>query len=210
MKTLFASIFVLIMMGFNEPNYETAMRTQLDAMKTASSLTQRQAIVNAFQRIGEAEPQQWLPPYYAALNLVYMSFDKTLPNKERDELLEQATLFAEETAKRDGNPVEVTVLKGYIAMAKLSVNPAIRGAMMSAKVSRLFGTALGMDATNPRAVIMHARWKYGSAQFFKRNTDEACALAASSIPLFQAEPQEVLTPTWGLATAKSMAKACAK
>ena len=97
-------------------------------------------------------------------------------------------------------------------MAKLSVNPAIRGMLLTPKVNAQFGKAMEMDPQNPRAAAMLARMKYGTAQFFNSSTEESCALAERSLALFNEESKtnRGINPSWGKGIAEGLLKACAK
>lgn len=191
-------------------NYEAYMQKTLALYDSVKTLNDYQNIVNQFNRIAQAEQDQWLPNYYAGLTYVYMSFVRGLEDDKRDEYLDMAVEHAEAAEEIAGNHVELTVLMGYIYMAKVSVSPALRGMTMSSKVSSYFEKALAMSPENPRANLMLGRWKFGTAQFFGSSTDESCALMQKSLQLFEAqELTNGIMPNWGKGQAVAMAKKCA-
>jgi len=67
-----------------------------------------------------------------------------------------------------------------------------------------------MDDTNPRALIMWAQMKQGTAQFFGTSTDEACGEAVNALELLdkQASSEPSIAPSWGRWNAESMVKQC--
>jgi len=189
-------------------NYKEAMKTALSQLDSAKTQEDFQAAANTFERIAKAEPKEWLPLYYSGLTYIYLGFDKSLPAEQRDLYLDQALEHANAANELSENNVEIAVLMGYLKMARLTVNPAERGAYMSPQVSASFQKAVAMDPQNPRALILLARWKYGTAQYFNSSTEEPCAMAAKSISLFNGEPQEAISPHWGKSIAENMLKAC--
>ncbi|HAZ26352.1 MAG TPA: hypothetical protein DCY95_18715, partial [Algoriphagus sp.] len=68
---------------------------------------------------------------------------------------------------------EVTALKGYAIMGKISLDPASRGQNLSPQAMQLFGKAINLDRENPRALYLMAQMEYGMAQFFGSGTDKA-------------------------------------
>ena len=192
--------------------YTQAMQSTLEQLESAESYEDYQVVANKFQRIANAEQDEWLPYYYAGLTQVYMSFQNGLDSDQRDEILEQARDLASKADELSPENVEILILEGYINMAKLSVNPAIRGMLLTPKVNAQFGKAMEMDPENPRATAMLARMKFGTAQFFNSSTEESCALAQRSLTLYEQEEtsDRGINPTWGKGIAEGLLKACAK
>lgn len=191
-------------------SYIKAMTSALEQLDTSGSVEEYQNAGNQFKRIAAAEGSEWLPYYYAGLSQVYMSFQKGLDSDQRDEILAEAKAMAEKADELSSDNVEILILEGYINMAKLSVNPAIRGMLLTPKVNGQFGKAVQMDPNNPRAQIMLARMKYGTAQFFNSSTEESCAMAAKSLELYEKEGDRGILPHWGKGMAKGMVKSCSQ
>ena len=216
MKNVIISISAIFSLGFNflsaqETNrYQQEMQQTLALYDSVKTLADYQNIVNRFERVATAEKEEWLPGYYAGLTYVYMSFVRGLEDDARDEYLDLAQNWVEKCQELSPNNAELVVLEGYVKMAKVSVSPAIRGAYMTPQVSALFSKAVKMDPQNPRAILMQGRWKLGTAQFFGSSTDEACALVAASIPLFEAEDGSSINPHWGLNQAQRVSANCAE
>lgn len=218
MKAIFNFSIALIIASFSinasaaGDAYQQAMQATLSLLEEARNIEDYQNVSNKFKRIADAEEDQWLPYYYAGLTQVYMSFQNGLENDQRDDILAQAKALAEQADEISPDNVEILILQGYINMAKLSVNPALRGMLLTPKVNAQFGKAVEMDPENPRASIMLARMKYGTAQFFKSSTDESCALAKRSLSLYEKEEatNRGINPSWGKGIAEGLTEACAK
>lgn len=190
--------------------YTRAMQEAIAAYDSVESLDDYREIANRFERIAEMEKDEWLPRYYTGLTYAFMSFEDGLDNDQRDGYLEIAQKFAYQAEELSPENVEIIVLKGYIKMAKLTVNPAVRGAFLTPQVMQLFGKARSMDPGNPRAAAMLARMKYGTAQFFNSSTDESCQLALESLGLYEKEGNRGIEPHWGRGLAEGLVKACNK
>ncbi len=190
--------------------YIQAMQKALASYDEVESLEDYQNVANTFERIARMESEEWLPPYYTGLTYVYMSFEEGLDNDQRDDYLAIAQKHADRAGDLSEENIEIVILHGYIKMAKLSVNPALRGMVLSPQAHSLFEKARKMDPKNPRAAIMLARMKYGTAQFFNSSTDESCQLARESINLFGKEKDRGIEPHWGKGLAEGLVKACGK
>lgn len=189
--------------------YERYMLETLSLYDSVKTLDDYKEIVNRFERIANAEQDQWLPSYYSGLTYIYMSFVRGLEDDQRDDYIEKALEAIDKAQAINGETSEIVVLRGYAYMAKVSVSPALRGMTLSSKVAGYFEKALAMDPQNPRANLMAGRWKYGSAQFFGSSTADACALMQKALELYQAQEEEKsIDPSWGENQAVSMTNRC--
>lgn len=192
-----------------DPAFESAMNKQLTAMKTIKTLEESQAVTNAFLRIAEAKPEEWLPLYYAAYLQTTAVFRFEV---DKDQYLDQAMSLIERAEKIAVDNSEVTAMKGYVLMGKISIDPASRGQSLSPQVMQLYGKAISMDRENPRALMLMAQMEQGMAQFFGQGPEKACGLARNAIELYSKEEAKIgegyLLPTWGKNQAEQVAKTC--
>lgn len=188
--------------------YTRAMQNAIEGYANVKNLEDYQQIANNFERIAQMEKEKWLPRYYTALTYVYMSFGKGLDKDQRDEYLAIAQEHADAAEERSENNVEIVILQGYIKMAKLSVSPALRGITMAPQATQLFEQARQMAPENPRAAVMLAQMKYGTAQFFNSSTEESCDLAQESLALYDKETERGIQPYWGKGLAESLLINC--
>lgn len=215
MKTLKISLFILFVsfssiLSAQDSAFYKAMEKGLEMMKENNSLEENQNTANLFDRISEKEMEEWLPLYYSSLTYIYMSFGDSLDLNQRDAYLAKAKERAQKAADLSENNVEIVVLMGYVDMARLSADAATRGPSLSAVVMQTFGKAIGMDPTNPRALLMMARMEYGMSQFFGSGTEKACGMATQSLASFSNQSASGILPSWGKGMAQEMVNSCEK
>ncbi len=205
-----ALAFAFVFSAFaNDPAYESAMKKQIQAMKTIQSPEESQAVANGFLRIAEVKNTEWLPLYYAAYLQAIAAFRFDV---NKDQYFDQAMELVTKADKITPNNSEITALKGFIIMGKLSVDPMSRGQELSPLAMQTFGKAIALDKENPRATTLMAQMELGMAQFFGSGPEKACGLARVGLELFAKEEAKVtedyLLPTWGKREAEQVAGAC--
>ncbi|GAA0879188.1 hypothetical protein GCM10009119_21560 [Algoriphagus jejuensis] len=213
MKTFLSTFFLafaFVLSAFSaDPAYENAMKTQLAAMETIQTLEESQAVTNGFLRIAEAKPEEWLPLYYAAYLQATAAFRFDV---NKDQYFDQADELITKADKIAPNNSEITAIKGYVLMGKISVDPSSRGQSLSPQAMQLFGKAINLDRENPRALMLMSQMEQGMAQFFGSGPEKACGLARNSIALYSKEEAEVsedyILPTWGKDLAEKVAGVC--
>lgn len=192
-----------------DPAYENAMKKQIAAMKTIQTAEESQAVSNAFLRIAEAKSQEWLPLYYAAWIQTTGAFRFDV---NKDQQFDQAMELINKAEKIAPNNSEITAMKGYIIMGKLSVDPMNRGQEMSPLAMQTFGKAIALDKENPRATTLMAQMELGMSQFFGSGPEKACGLARVGLELFAKEEAKIdanyLLPIWGKREAEQIVSQC--
>lgn len=211
-KYLFSllSAFSLVFSALaNDPAYENAMKKQLAAMKTIQTAEQSQTVSNAFLRISEAKPEEWLPLYYAAYLHTMTAFRFEV---NKDQYFDKAMDLITKADQISPNNSEIVALQGFVIMGKLSVDPMSRGQEMSGQAMQLIGKAIALDKENPRATTLMAQMQLGMAQFFGQGPEKACGLARVGLELYAKEEGKVnegyLLPTWGKDQAQGVANSC--
>jgi tetratricopeptide (TPR) repeat protein len=189
--------------------YENAMKKQIAATKTIQTAEESQAATNGFIRIAEAKSEEWLPLYYAAYLQTVAAFRFDV---DKDQYFDQAMELVTKADKIAPNNSEITALKGYVIMGKLSVDPMNRGQEMSPLAMQTFGKAIALDKENPRATTLMAQMELGMSQFFGSGPEKACGLARVGLELFVKEEAKIdenyLLPTWGKREADQIAAQC--
>ncbi len=216
MKSISFTIVVLCFafvaaFGQDSP-YQKAMKKEIAKVIETDSLNELQQSANAFARISELNPKEWLPVYYNALAYTFQGFNKNLSLDKKDEALAKASELVKKAGTLSAGNAEIVTLEGFILMAKLSADPANRGQSMSGQVLAAYGMALGIDGKNPRALAALAQMEFGMAQFFGSGTEKACGLAKQSAAIYAAQDEQALKaamlPTWGRSMANGLIKSC--
>jgi hypothetical protein len=201
MKTLAIIVAVLlsVQLAFsNDGKYLETMQKNIQSVYTAQTIPDLQSTVNTFERIAAAEKKtKWEPFYYASFGYIMMS-TREADNAKKDAYLDLADGAIKEAKAIVANESEIVALEGFIQMMRINVDPASRGQQYSGLAMQSFGTALGINPENPRALALMAQMQFGTAQFFKSSTAEACGMAAKAKEKFTTyKSTNPLAPQWG-------------
>lgn len=211
MKSIQILIALIIAATFahaQNKKYVKTMEASIPAIFQAENLEALDATANKFDRIGQAESDQWEPYYYASLSYVFKAF-RIEDLQSKDQVLDQALVALGKASTLSENNSEIIALQGFINMIKIGVDPGTRGQTLSPKIMADYGKALKIDPNNPRANLFMGQMLYGSAQFFGTGVEDACALVDKSINLFESEkPASSIAPSWGLYSANEYKQQC--
>lgn len=193
----------------NDGKYEKVMLENIAALDKARTLEDFQKVINTLDRVGSAEVGKWEPHYYGAYGKILMS-TKVKELVEKDQYLDEAQARLDKAISIQKDNVEIITLQGFIHMMRLAADPAARGQQYAGLAFEVFNKAVAIDERNPRALIMRAQMKQGTAQFFGTSTDEACAEAHKALELLNEQSDEgpSLAPSWGRWNAEKMVKQC--
>lgn len=165
---------------------------------------------NLFERIANAEPDNWLPAYYAAQVNIVSSFGERDEKKLAAQLKKAQDLINDATAISKNNP-EILVLQAMLHTAWVAYDGATYGMTLSGKVVELYTKAAQIAPENPRVVFSKAEWDMGSARFFGQDTTAFCKDVERSIKLFaNFKPESPFHPNWGKDRAEQTLKSCKK
>ncbi|MFC4262624.1 hypothetical protein ACFOWM_07035 [Ferruginibacter yonginensis] len=122
-------------------------------------------LANNFERIGNAEKNQWLPYYYAAycqVNYAYMQKDAT----GNDALADKAQRWVALADSLQPNNSEISCVKSMIASIRMLVNPQQRFMEYGALSEKELKNAKEQDPTNPRPYLLKGQTlKYTPEQY---------------------------------------------
>ncbi|WP_452229330.1 MULTISPECIES: tetratricopeptide repeat protein [unclassified Lacinutrix] len=187
-----------------QTKYEQGMHKALDLWKTnpieASQL---------FERIAKAEPDNWLPPYYAAETLILDGFRKMQDADALKVQLDQAQCFLNDaTAISKDNP-EIMVMQAILYTVYVASDGATYGMMYSAKVMALYAQAEKLAPNNPRVVLNKADWNIGGARYFGQDIQPFCTEVERALELFATfKPETEFHPNWGRERAQEIIASC--
>ena len=209
MKTIITLLTLISSVVFaNNDKYTEQMTKHIEAIYKAKAPDQFQQAINAFERIGNAEKTKWEPFYYASFGNLMLA-TREQDGGKKDQLLDLAAASLDKAKALKENESEIVALEGFIYMIRLTVDPAIRGPQYSGMAMQSFGKAIGLNPENPRALAFMAQMQYGTAEFFKSSTADACATLAKSLEKFASfKTDNQLAPQWGKGMAEGMKEQC--
>jgi hypothetical protein len=168
------------------------MQKYIAQVYAAETPEQFQPVINAFDRIAQAEPAKWEPLYYSAFGNLMVAVRQQEAIR-KDQYLDLALATIEKAKKLQPAESEIIALEGFAHMIRVTVDPATRGQQYSGLAMQTFGKAM----------------QFGTAQFFGASTVEACATGRKAVELFEAAKSEnPLAPSWGKEMAQSFVASC--
>ena len=163
-----------------------------------------------FERISNAEKENWLPPFYAATVQILESFQIKDENKLKSKLT-KAQEFIDLAALNSPNNPEILITQALLNTAYIVFDGQKYGMSMSMKNTALYTKALKIAPNNPRVIFSKAENDIGAARFFGQSTAPFCKDVKKAIALSKEEKMTVkFYPTFLLKRAEEVLKKCEK
>jgi len=212
MKPILSVILGLLLahavMAQNE-KYVNAMKKNIAELETAMQNGGMPDLANNFERIADAEKNQWLPYYYASYCNVmnaFMEQDKSKTDGIADKA-EQLIKKAEDLA--GGENSETCVIKSMIASAHMMVDPQSRWQQYGQVSSLNITKAKSLDPTNPRPVYLEGQAKFYTPENFGGGKAQAKPLFEKALDMYDKfKPASELHPVWGKAATNYFLAQC--
>lgn len=163
---------------------------------------------NMFERIANAEEDEWLPNYYIAQINSLKSWN------EKDEAvlkaqLEKAQEHLDIAMTKSEDNAELIVMQAQVYTNWVAFDGMTYGMKYASKISELYAEAVKLDPTNPRAAFCKADWDMGSARYFGKDTAPYCKDIEASIELFDTfKAESEFHPNWGKERAEQVSADC--
>lgn len=191
-----------------DSKYFSEMGKQIQTLYAAKTADEYQAVINTFNRIASAEKTKWEPYYYSAFGNVMMANTETDKGK-KDALLDIALTSIEQGKAIAPKESELVTLEGFVHMTRLNIDPMSRGQQYSGLSMQSFGKALALNPDNPRALGFMAQTQFGTAQFMRTSTQEACDKAKLALEKFGTyKSDNPIAPQWGKGLVESLVTKC--
>lgn len=178
--------------------YVNAMKKNVAELETAMEKGTLPDLAASFERIADAEKNQWLPYYYAAYCNVMLAFIEQDKSKtdgiadKADQLLKKAEDLA------GGENSETCVIKSMIATAHMMVDPQSRFMQYGQASAMQLTKAKSLDPTNPRPVYLEGTTKFHTPEQFGGGKALAKPLFAKALEMYDKfKPASELHPVWG-------------
>lgn len=205
MKQLFIiSALLVSFIASAQGNYEKGMQKAFELWSNNKSTE----AANLFERIAKAEPDNWLPAYWAAQINIVKSFGEKDQDKLSAQLSKAQELIDSATSISNDNP-EIMVMQALLHTAWVAYDGATYGMTLSGKVVEIYTKASQIAPNNPRVILNKAEWDMGAARFFGQDMAPFCKDVKRSIELFESyKPESEFHPNWGLERAKEIVSSC--
>jgi len=212
MKKTIVLLAFLLAAGISQAQdkkFTAAMEKQLAAMDSSKTKEQFQASFNAFERIGNAEKNEWLPKYYMAFCSLMMGYmDDTRKTDDYCDKADQLLALADSLSP---NNSEIYALRSMSASARIRVSPMTRGAKYGQESGVLLAKAKELDASNPRVYLLEGQGLFYTPPAFGGGKDKAQPVLEDAVKKYEAfRPASSIHPAWGLPRAKKMLEECRK
>lgn len=216
MKTTLITL-IAVVIGAGSPlwaqseQYKSAMTDALATMQKQDDKTpvaDFMASANQFERIAGAEPGEWLPRYYAALDYVFCGFAGK-DAAEKDKYLDKADALLKQAETLSLANDELMVLKAYIAQARLVVDPTNRWQTYGPAAAEAITQTKALNAGNPRPYVLEGSSLMYTPEQFGGGPKAACpVLKQATEKLATFKPASELHPTWGQKSIEPFLSAC--
>lgn len=163
---------------------------------------------NMFERIGNAEMDNWLPYYYVASIHTIAAFGEK-DGEIVSQKLKKAQEYIDIANRISPNNPEIMVQQAMTHTAWIAFDGATYGMTLSGKVAAIYAQALVLAPDNPRVVFSKAEWDMGSATYFGKDTAPYCKDVARSLELFDTfKAASAFHPNWGRERAEQVFADC--
>lgn len=207
MKTIITVLLMAIAGTAFSSKYEEAMKTNIDKMNRLSSSVELQNLAAQFERIGNAEPDKWLPDYYAAYCYVFSTVFDNMDKDAKTVQLDKAQTLIDELMKKYSKESEIHALQAFLY--QLRITDMISGAKYSGKAAEEIAIAEKLNPENPRVFYLRGSNTFHSPKFIGGGPDKAKPDLEKAAALFTSQkPTDQLMPTWGAYHNKQLLDQC--
>ena len=167
-------VITLIVLAFAinlsaQSEYEKGMTKAFSLWSTNNSAEAGQL----FERISNAEKENWLPPFYAATVQILECFQIKDENTLKSKLTKAQEFLDVAKSNSENNP-EIIITQALLNLGYIAFDGQKYGMTLSGKNSMLYAKALKIAPNNPRVILGNAEWNMGSAKFFGKSTKPYC------------------------------------
>lgn len=188
--------------------YIKAMESKVAAMDTTYEKGSLIDLANAFERIAEAEKNQWLPYYYAALANVNTG-TMTMASSgggmgggnaaQMDPLADKAEQLLNKAEALSKNNSEIYIVKKMISSLRMMTDPMNRYMTQVPIGTEALANARKLNPDNPRIYLLEGIDKFYTPEQFGGSKEEAKKLFEEAIKKFESfKPESSIHPTWGI------------
>ena len=196
-----ALCFAVAQLNAQSPKLQQAIGKTLGEMAAAKTSDEQKAVVNAFARIADAEPTEWLPRYYTALNRTFAAYATMQTDMAAAQEMAKTALdevkIAEKIAPMES---ELMVLEAFIYQLQLIENPMANGQKYTPKILQTLGKAEAIDPKNPRVNYVRGQFTLNMPEFYGGGAAKATPdIEKAAAKFADFKPTSPIHPNWGTA-----------
>ncbi len=192
--------------------YQAAIGQTLGQFGAAKTAEDYKNTANAFARIANAEPTEWLPKYYAAQCRVLAGYSLSETNMdEAQELAKTALAEIQAAEKLAPMETELMALKAFIYQLQLIEDPMTNGQKYTPLIFGALGKAEAINPENPRIYMIRGEFTMNMPEFYGGGVAKATADIKKAAEKFGTyKVPSPIHPNWGKEHTESLMKAVNK
>lgn len=212
MKRLFFSIALIaitVSVNAQSEKFAGAMQSGFEKMGSAQSPADWQTIAATFERIANAEKNQWLPYYYAALALSTQGWmDQQLDKDANSAKIKSLCTLAEGLTTDAKDKAEILSVVNMACTQQMMVDPSARWMTFGMEAGKALEEAMQLDPTNPRLHYLKGMSLFGTPAQFGGGKDKAKPVFEKALELYESAEVKPMYPDWGKKETADMIQQC--
>ncbi|HEX2607295.1 MAG TPA: hypothetical protein VHK91_07950 [Flavisolibacter sp.] len=186
--------------------YQKAMQEKVAAVDTTFTPDGLKALSNTFERIADAEKNQWLPYYYAALTQINSGYMMMVKGGNDlapvlDPVADKAEGLISKAEALSSNNSEIYLVKKMIATLRMSADPMNRYMQYGPQAQQALETAKKLNPENPRVYLLEGQDKFYTPEQYGGSKTEAKKLFEEALKKYDSfKPATSIDPNWGRGT----------
>lgn len=185
--------------------YETGLTSATEFFYRMQSKEEHELAFNKFELLSNAYPNEWLPPYYAAIVKARMSILKL---GDRDAIADEAISWVARAKKIQIND-EILCAESLANSAKMSISPMRRWLSYESRIQQPLKAAKKINPNNPRIYILEATILHHLPGLFGGGCKGALPIAKKAEKLLEEQgSNRGNLPRWGQKSVKDILKSC--
>lgn len=213
MKKLMLALFALSFMfaaNAQSEKYIKAMSANISKIDSAKTPDDFLSLSASFERIANAEKNQWLAYYYAS----YMQVIHGLMKQDAaayDNIADKANALLNKADSLQKDNSEISCIKNLIATLHMLVNPYQRYQEYGPQAAEALDNAKKQDPANPRPYYLEAQSLKNTPAQFGGGCGTAKPVAEQAMKLYEAfKPASEIHPNWGKRQTQECIDSCSK
>ena len=209
MKTIISiSAILLVFTVFSfSSNYKEVMKSNIEKINQSGSFKEFNDLANQFDRVANAEKEEWLPAYYAAYCYVLSTFTEKMEAEKIHQQLDNAQNQIDKLLKNHDRESEIYALQAFIY--QIRITDMSKGYKYSKLSNEALGLAEKLNPENPRVYYLRGTNTFHTPKMFGGGKENARPDLEKAAGLFAKQTTENdLAPSWGAAHNQELLKLC--